>query len=207
MTDSRPRREHEVDQQVRASLEDLFLSADPALTELLASRLKDVSRDELRASLQRCELRLGFPVRVSVGPAAAVPTPTQAAPASPKPTPAKAPAKKKAPAPTRAAAPAANGSPLKDLIDAGVLKAPVGLVKEFKGHRLSARVERDGSVTWSGKRFESLSQAAAAARASVVGKNADGDLPPTNGWTFWRLTGPDGKLVVVDEFRQARSAR
>ena len=50
--------------------------------------------------------------------------------------------------------------------------------------------------------FDSLSSAAGAARASVIGLRTDGRYPHTNGWTFWRMRGPEGKPVPVDDVRQ-----
>jgi hypothetical protein len=179
-------RAHFVDRQVRSVIESLFANNATRLVELINAELKNLSLDEVQASLRRCELRVEFPVEIEALLSDANPRPYN----------------KRAERPV--AVSGGGGATLKDLIDHGILKAPAELVRDYKGHRLSARVERDGSVTCLGRRFDSLSQSASAACATVVGKSANGDLPAANGWVFWKVTGPDGKLVLINDIRRHR---
>ena len=87
------------------------------------------------------------------------------------------------------------------------MKPPVKLFATYKEKALTATVLLDGSVECQGKRYDSLSLAAGEARASVIGYGDDGRAPPTNGWTFWKHTGPDGKSRQVSQLRQQFLAR
>jgi hypothetical protein len=100
-----------------------------------------------------------------------------------------------------AGASAAEGVTVQDLIAAGLLQPPVKLVRDYKGRELTATVLADGRVRVGAAEFDSLSQAAGAARAQVIGKSKGGRLPPTNGWEFWRLE-VGGKRVAIDLRRQ-----
>jgi len=91
---------------------------------------------------------------------------------------------------------------LKDLIDAGVLKPPVELVKCYKDHELKATILGDGTVTFQGKQYETCSAAAVAARCSVTGKTL-----ATSGWDFWQYTDANGNRVPVKAARQAFLAK
>jgi hypothetical protein len=95
---------------------------------------------------------------------------------------------------------------VQDLIAAGILRPPLDLEREYKGHHLEARIETDGSVNWGGELFSSLSTAGGAARASVIGKKKDGRFPQTNGWTFWRYRDEGGKLHEVEALRKRLEA-
>ena len=81
--------------------------------------------------------------------------------------------------------------------------SPLDLEKTYLGHQMTARIELDGSVTWSGKTYHSVSQAAAEARASIIGNAPDGKLPHTNGWVFWRFRDDTGRLHPIDVLRAA----
>jgi len=86
---------------------------------------------------------------------------------------------------------------IKQLILAGALSPPVAIERRYKGRALDATIEREGSVAFAGKAYDSLSQAAAAARATVIGPTKDGRLPATNGWEFWKLRGANATLDSV----------
>jgi hypothetical protein len=79
--------------------------------------------------------------------------------------------------------------------------SPLELEKTYLGNRMTARIEVDGRVTWDGKTFDSVSQAAAEARKSVIGNAPDGRLPHTNGWVFWQFRDAQGKLQPIDVLR------
>lgn len=88
---------------------------------------------------------------------------------------------------------------LKDLIAAGVIKAPAPLAKTYRGKRVTARIEPDGTVTFQGKSYRSLSTAGGAARAAVQGSKK---LPATNGWDFWQIGEREGGAVAVGKLRE-----
>jgi hypothetical protein len=89
-----------------------------------------------------------------------------------------------------------------DLISHGLITPPFDIETRYKGQLLSAVIEADGSVTWSGGRYESLSLAGGMARKSIVGAPPGRDYPPTNGWTFWRYRREDGTLRPIDGLRR-----
>ena len=91
---------------------------------------------------------------------------------------------------------------LTDLIQAGVIDPPLDLYRTYRGHRLAARVEADGSVTVGTESYGSLSAAAGVARASVGGTPRGGLGAQVNGWTFWHFTDLDGKSKAVQVLRQ-----
>jgi len=62
----------------------------------------------------------------------------------------------------------------------------------YKGKLVKARVLRDGRVSFGGKRYDSPSQAAAAA----VGRKA------RNGWAFWKYERAPGDWVPIKELRR-----
>jgi hypothetical protein len=72
---------------------------------------------------------------------------------------------------------------------------------------LTATILADGRVQVGRDKFDSISNAGGAARATVIGLRPDGRHPPTNGWTFWRMQGPAGKAVPVDDARQRYLAK
>jgi hypothetical protein len=95
---------------------------------------------------------------------------------------------------------------LKDLISSGTVTLPLDLETTYKGHGLTARIEADGNVTWSGATWDSLSTAAGMARKSIVGAPPGRGYPQTNGWTFWRFLDSDGEWVPIDVLRRRRYA-
>jgi hypothetical protein len=80
---------------------------------------------------------------------------------------------------------------VKDLLDAGLLKAGAKLRPVSAGHEARSTVAADGRLEFGGKTFNTPSGAAAAA----VGGSA-------NGWTFWAVPSGDGSLVPLDELRR-----
>jgi len=184
-------RAHFVDRQVRSALEQIFTTDDDMLVvNYVASRVKNLTAEEIRASLHRCNVTLDFPVPKDVGEIV-VEKPKRAQ-------------KRK------------NGGKgqhtfidvtIADLIGAGLLHAPSELEREYKGKFLKARIEKDGRVTFDLDTHNSPSLAGGAARASVIGRKAGGKLPATNGWTFWLTKDESGKLVMLDELRDKYLAR
>jgi len=180
---------HFVDSQVHKALDDLFSGEpDPSLVRILGKRTAKLSAKDIRAALGRVRVRLEFPVAVATSPSAHGSGAGHRAPRDRGTKPA-------------SAAPRSDVS-LADLIKSGLIKAPLDLEREYKGRRLTARIEADGRVTCLGKVCESLSTAGGMARASVIGVSPGRKYPQTNGWTFWRYRDPSGKLKDMDEVRQ-----
>jgi hypothetical protein len=178
-------RAHFVDRQVRAAVEQLFTGdGDLLLVNYVGQRTKNLTPEEIRASLGRCQVALDFPV------------PTEEVIA--RETRARQPAPRSAPKST----PERLDVSVADLIEAGLLHPPVKLERQYKGKALTAQIERDGRVTCLGQTFDSLSTAGGVARASVIGTPADRKYPQTNGWTFWRMKDGNGQIVEVDAARR-----
>lgn len=87
------------------------------------------------------------------------------------------------------------------LIQAGIIQAPLQLKKTYKGIKLSATLEGDGSVVFEKIPYASPSAAGAHARASVVGFDSEGKPPSTNGWDFWSFSSFSGHLVSLAKAR------
>lgn len=179
-------RAHFVDRQVRAALEQLFSAeSDLLLVNHIAKQAKNLSPEEIRASLGRCQVQLDFPLVDQQ----LLQDETRR---SRKDT-------------TRAAgtrSPAQISVSVLDLIQAGLLRPPVSLECHYKGRDLHAEIQPDGSVLFEGKKYHSLSTAAGMARATIIGHKPGRNFPQTNGWTFWKCRGSSGSLVEVDSARQ-----
>lgn len=176
-------RAHFVDRRVKVALETLFSSdQDMLLVNYVMQQVKNLSADEVRASLTRCDVRVEFPAP-SMELLAEVAKPALA--------------KRGRGTPKRGGA-----VTLKELIDAGFLRPPVSLRKTYKGQEFTAEIRADGSVYFGGTRYDSLSMAGGAARATIRGLRPGGKMPATNGWTFWRYELPTGDLVEVEHARR-----
>ncbi len=95
-----------------------------------------------------------------------------------------------------------HGVSVMDLIEAGLIVPPVQVEREYKGTKLTARIDRHGHVQYGNDVYDSLSSAAGAARASVIGLREDGRSPPTNGWTFWNVPGPGNEATPLEDLRR-----
>ena len=84
------------------------------------------------------------------------------------------------------------------LIKAGLLKAPAQLSTKYKGHTFEATLLTNGEVEFQGTRYTSPSAAGEAARATITGRKMN-----TNGWSFWWVTGVDGKTRTLGQVRDA----
>jgi len=175
---------HFVDRNVRLAIEGMFAAdPDPALVRLVRKKTESLSPKQIRASLSRSRINLDFPVEPETAPPGAARSPRRT---QPRP--------RQRPAPSRVS--------LQQLIEAGLLRPPFKLEYRYKGHDLSATVQPDGSVTFQGQAFSSLSSAGGMARKSIVGAPPNRKYPPTNGWTFWRYRDEQGQLHMIDALRQ-----
>ena len=182
-----------VDRQVEAALEDLFShDNDLLLVNHVAGRAKDLSPEDVRASLRRCRHRFDFPVLIEV---------------EPSPAPARTPAPNKGkPFPT--SPPVAHTGTtgecsIADLLAAGLIASGAELRRKYKGQMLRAKVEPDGRVRLGKDVYASPSQAGAAALLALSGLRSNGKAPTANGWVFWRTTAPDGREVELDVLRKS----
>lgn len=93
---------------------------------------------------------------------------------------------------------------LSELIRAGFLRAPLKLIKRYKGHDLEAELLVDGTVTFRGKSFQSCSAAGSFAKSIITGHEMS-----TNGWQFWNYRDNNGNLlplaVAWQEFRKQKN--
>jgi hypothetical protein len=187
-----------IDRQVKTAVEGLFaLDVPDDFVRLIRKRAEALSPGDIRASLGRANMTIEFPA-VSLPPT--IPQPAGKGVLS---TPAQATAPRSGPL----TSPSSDKTPwrhvtMDDLIASGAIKPPLDLETTYKGHLLTARIETDGSVTWDGTRYASLSLAGGMARKSVVGAPPGREYPQTNGWTFWRFRDTDGRLAFVDVLRQ-----
>jgi hypothetical protein len=196
---------HFVDRQLRGAIEGLFSpEPDSSLVRLISRRVSALTPSDIRAGLGRARIHLDFPIEpLAVGA-------TRAAglrvvePASPGAEVGEAPRPARQRGTRRGRR---ENVSLQDLIGAGIIRPPLELEKLYLHHKLSARVEADGQVTFAGQSYDSLSTAGGAARASVPGSPTDRERPQTNGWTFWRFRDTDGRLKAIDELRQRYRAR
>jgi hypothetical protein len=171
-----------VDARVAAAVEQLFSpEPDPWLVRRLSRSLDGLATAEVRAALARARARLDFPDAGDT--VSRVP---ERRPIEPPPGP-----------------PEAFAIEVGDLIAAGSIRPPLELRKTYLGREVRAEVQADGRVRFESRVFNSLSLAAAAARAAVKG-----DPPPprkywqTNGWSFWNFRDVDGTWRPIGVLRQ-----
>ena len=178
---------HFIDRNVSLSIDSLWANEDLALIRLICKKAKGVTPSEVRSALKRAKIRIDFPV------------PTIPGGRPPEPT-------------TRAkslgAATPASDATFGQLIQAGLIRAPLRIEREYKGVHLSALVRQDGKVEFDGQVYESPSTAAGMARKSVIGAPSGRPFPQTNGWTFWMYSDEDGgRLRQIDNLRRHYLAR
>jgi hypothetical protein len=197
-----------VDRKIKVAVEDLFKNEDPGLIRLLRKKTTGLGPSEIRASLKRAApIRMDFPV-VPVTPS---PIPETRRPADGEKLSAgkKAALTRKVRLLTAAVDQAKRKTPtsfdtkLSDLIQAGFIQTPLHLEREYKGAHLKAVIQNDGTVTFNGEAYDSLSMAGSMARKSVIGAPPGRLYPQTNGWIFWRFRDSEtGELLEIDVLRQ-----
>ena len=188
---------HFIDRRVRLALESLLGEDDAPLIRAICKKANGVTRPEARASLKRAKITIDFPLpKVLEQPAApAVPSVT--------PKPEASTARREAGKRARETMTAMAEATIPNLIAAGFVKAPLELERTYKGAKLTATVEQDGTVTFGGASYDSLSTAGGMARRSVIGAPEGRPYPQTNGWTFWQFRDPkSGNLRDMDSLRQ-----
>ena len=91
------------------------------------------------------------------------------------------------PPPRGRRAPARYATTLADLLAAGLLSPGTRLVSTYASAAADATVNEDGSITWDGMTYASPSAAGGAVR----------DGRATNGWSFWAIETPTGKVTLA----------
>ncbi len=164
---------HFVDRQVHKALDGLFGPfPDESFVSLLRGVTADLTEEDVATSLRRVRAQFEFPLVHG-----SVPDPPPPLPPPPSP----------------------SGSVLQRIIEARIIQPPLDLQRMHKGKTFSARIEIDGSVTFRGKRFRSVSSASQAAQ---IATGISGKPPASNGWRFWKFTDADGKAKPIDVLRQ-----
>lgn len=166
--------EREADSKVRSVLQDLLSGADAAFVKYLSKRIPGLAGREVAASLRRANLSIAFP-KTAVGSVAAprVPAPAQVSMQG-----------------------GDRHARLSAALEADGAKWPVQLHRTYKGHKLSASLDRDGAISAVGRAFETFSGSAHAAMVSATGATK----PVTvNGWDFWKYTMSDGTELTVGQ--------
>ena len=188
---------HFIDRKVRLAFESLLGEDDATLIRVICKKASGVTPSEARASLKRAKITIDFPlpkvleqppvpVRPLVMPKAGVST-----------------IRREAGKKARETMTAMAEATLPNLIEAGFVKVPLDLERTYKGIRLTASIEPDGSVCFGGESCVSLSAAGGIARKSVLATPPDEPPPATNGWTFWQFRDlKTGRLRDVDSLRQ-----
>lgn len=196
---------HFIDRRVGLVLQGLLKGNDQSFIKLIRKETPDLTPSQIKESLLRADIQIDYPtvtpstVLSDTSPglrhtSAASPRPTQLSGTSQK-----KPAKSK----TGKTSPAFIGVEVKDLIEAGMLRPPIQLEKDYKGHHLIATILEDGQIDFGGDVYNSLSISAAMARKTIVGAPPGREYPQTNGWEFWKIKNPDtGKIEEIDTIRQ-----
>ncbi|MCC7419345.1 MAG: hypothetical protein IT428_03585 [Planctomycetaceae bacterium] len=186
---------HFVDRRVREALRGMMVdSVDKGLIRLIRRGLPKLSPKEIAESIRRLEIRIEPPPAL---PDVMYRTGAARVEAS-KPLATVKPARKSAgskQSKTRRAA-FFNVS-LKELIEAEFLTAPLRVFRNYRQQLMEALVNRDGTVTFEGKNYETPSSAAAHARGTITGQPM-----ATNGWDFWLFVDQSGKKKTLDDARQ-----
>jgi hypothetical protein len=185
-----------VDRQIGRTIEDLFgPDPDPAFVKFVRNRLPKLSPSEVRAGLTRLRVRLDFP-SVPAAVAKKARSTEEQPPSEPL-----------APSNEESESAFGAGTPwrkvtIDDLVASGLLRLPLELQRTYKGHRLVGLITAEGRVAWQGREFNSVSTAAGAARASIIGSPPGRKYPQTNGWEFWQFVDEDGQPKPLDALRQ-----
>lgn len=177
---------HFVDRQVKAVLEEMIAHQDASLVRLLHKRTKAITKSSIQKSLERAEAYFDFPILQS--------TTTPATETRPVPP----------PTPTETSL--NNNASLSELIQSGLIRPPMEIETTYLKKRVTATVLHDGTISFNGQNFSSLSLAGAMARNHVKGPpppESGQRYWPTNGWKFWRFKDPvTGSLRPIDELRK-----
>jgi hypothetical protein len=194
-----------VDRQVYAALDEVFNAGEPArdLVTLVAKRVPDLSKADIRASLVRARVTFDFPTPSL--PMTTVTPATPAAPGSPVPVPTDTPQ-----GPRVRYIPVSKTErrlTLHDVLESGRLPAGSRLETDYMGHHHTAEVLADGQIRFQDETYGSLSSAGVAVKQAVRGPDIPESVRATDGWSFWRATDAQvGDTVTLKTLRQRVAA-
>lgn len=169
---------HHVDSKVKTVLNALF-QGDDSLIRLIAKREPSLSQGDIRSSLQRADVRVTFPITF----VAAAPSPKMETRS----------AQERDDIPGDPADQANKRITMKDILEAGLVFAPVKLEAAYKRRTRTAQIEADGTITFDGQSYPSPSAAGAAVMQAKS----------CNGWVFWSYRDQNGQLKTLDVLRKA----
>jgi hypothetical protein len=186
-----------VDRQVNAALAELFNAGEPArdLVALVAKRVPNLTRGDIRASLVRARAAFDFPTpslpTTPVPPASPVPPAPPALPVAPA-LPATPPGPTGASKQPRASWTPVSGAErrvtLQEVLGSGRLQAGSRLEADYRGQHHVAELLADGRIRLASETYGSLSSAGAAVKRAVLGPDIPQSVYATDGWMFWRAT-------------------
>src|ERR1039458_7572905 len=130
---------HFIDGNVSRSIEALLANEDAGLIRLVCKKAKGVTPSEVRASLKRAKIRIDFPVPVVTGGRRQLLTVGGRR--------------------QKAGQTLVADVTVGDLIEAGLLRPPFRIEREYKAAHLTAMVRPDGKVEFEGQVYDSLSTA------------------------------------------------
>jgi hypothetical protein len=192
-----------VDRQVNAALVELFNAGEPArdLVALVAKRVPNLPRGDIRASLVRARAAFDFPTP-SLPPTPLPPAP-QEPPVPPAP-PAGSTGVRQQPQPGWT--PVSGGErhvTLQDVIASGRLQAGARLEADYRGQHHTAELLADGQIRLAGQTHRTLSSAGVAVKRAVLGPDIPKSVYSTDGWVFWRATDARaGDITTLRVIRQ-----
>jgi len=196
---------HFVDRKVRQAIEALLAEEDGGLIRVISKKAAGgLTQSEVRTSLKRAKIRIDFPLP-------SVPAKPTAAPGAPEDGRKKresAPARHEAGKKARETIAGQADATLTNLIEAGLIQAPLELERDYRGVHVAAVIQPNGTVVFDGQPYDSLSTAGGMARKSVIGTPGDRPYPQTNGWQFWRYRDKEsGEVREMDHLRKQYLAR
>jgi hypothetical protein len=177
-----------VDRQVNAALAELFNAGEPArdLVALVAKRVPNLTKGDIRASLVRARAAFDFPTpSLPTTPVAPAPPAPPAPPATP---PGPAGVGKQPRASWTPVSGAERRVTLQEVLGSGRLQAGSRLEADYRGQHHIAELLADGRIRFAGETYGSLSSAGAAVKRAVLGPDIPQSVYATDGWLFWRAT-------------------
>jgi hypothetical protein len=200
-----------VDRQVSAALTEMFSDGEPArdLVNLVAKRVTQLSRGDVRSSLMRARVTFDFPSSAPPIPAGPSDMPSMVgkddsetrSAMDMRPVTASVPrAARQAQRPRVSAA--ERKIKVRDLIAAGLLTGGTTLTGEYGGQWHTAELLADASVRYRGETHRSLSGAGRSVKLAVSGPNTPDTTLSTDGWGFWGVTNASGGWVSLKDLRR-----
>ncbi|MCC7476964.1 type I restriction enzyme HsdR N-terminal domain-containing protein [bacterium] len=176
--------QEQLENSVRAAIQELIQSRDKKYVNLLAASLKgQVGMQHLMDILSRAKVEVSFASGITAKSTRSG-TKLHSKPRTP------------------IRKPVAGAVTLGDLIEVGLISTPFQIFTTFKKQQVVATINRDGTVSLGKQTYNSLSVAAGYARNSISGLPSDGrPYYQTNGWLWWSCQ-YKGQTVLMDVLRQ-----